>query len=85
MKKIILSMSLFALVMASCSKEQTCVCTTTYTNSSGSTTTDPITRVYTKISNKDMKNVCQNTTSVSTTTSNSVTLTSTDATNCTIK
>ncbi len=85
MKKIILSMSLFALVMASCSKEQTCVCTDTYTNASGSNTSDPTTRVYTKISNKDMKNVCQNTTSVYTETQNGVTTTSTDATNCTIK
>ena len=65
MKKIILSMSLFALVMASCSKEQTCECTSSSTDSDGVTTAGtPQTTVYTKISSKDMKKVCQTVSSV---------------------
>ena len=87
MKKIIILAASFSLLgLASCKKERTCTCTSTYTSSSGNVTTDqPIVTTYKKIKKSDAKDLCSSSTSESTYTSGSNTSTSKSETKCELK
>lgn len=67
MKKFILTLGCLGLLsLTSCKKDRVCVCTNTYTDASGATTTalDKST-TYEKMKKSDAKNLCQRSTHVS--------------------
>lgn len=66
MKKFtLMAVALVAISLASCKKDHVCECTTTYTDSSGDVSTDPIDNTtYRDIKKSDAKSHCQKSTYV---------------------
>lgn len=64
-KTTLLIIAAFALCIASCKKDRTCECVTTYTSSGGTTTTTPNDNVtYREIKKGQAKDLCQKSTRV---------------------
>ncbi|PBQ31744.1 hypothetical protein CNR22_08160 [Sphingobacteriaceae bacterium] len=63
MKKFTILAACFSLLsLASCKKDRTCDCTTTYTSSSGNTTTSTDKVILLESKKSDAKSLCQKTT-----------------------
>jgi len=66
MKKIsLMAIAIFAFSISSCKKDFVCECTDSYTNASGTTTTDPAANItYRDVKHGEAKSLCQKTTRV---------------------
>jgi hypothetical protein len=89
MKKIILSVAVVGLALASCAKDRTCSCTTTYVDGTTGITTVglPNTTTLYEVSKKNAKNLCLSTenSGQSTNSAGVVTKHDTETTVCTLK